>query len=59
MNDYQINIQALTRDVEKLARTYGLNLENILWDIKVMSNKNEWRQAHQSRLVDYGGKDSP
>ena len=56
MNDYQINIQVLTRDCERLARTYALNLENVLWDIKVMSMKNDWRQNLQTRIDEYAPK---
>lgn len=53
MNPYDTEIEILVRDCEKVARTYALNLDNVLWSIKTKAMKSDWRQKQQTRIDEY------
>lgn len=53
MNEYEAELQSITRQVEKLARTYSTNTDNVLWEIKTLSMRNGWRTKAQTKIGEY------
>lgn len=53
MNEYEAELQSITRQVEKLARTYSKSTDNVLWEIKTLSMRNGWRIQQQTKIGEY------
>ena len=53
MNEYEAELQRLTRQIEKLSRVYGRPVDNVLWEIKTLSMRNGWRSQQQTKIGEY------